>query len=194
MDVLKLTAKPNYLTFLSLFYFMTAIFIFGFGSSYQELGIKGEKTFTVSNSLEYGRTEYIVTCLSISFFFTYLLLKKKGLHYVNTRLILLFISFVFLILLCWYTPTKYNDIHNIFTGIIIVSLISFLILTYYNLYMYYKKYITYISIFLFILVTAMFIIGLNSIEKGDIYTDIFAVLELILIFVYIYTIILIGLC
>ena len=134
MDVLKINNNNLYLTFLSLFYFILGIFVFGFGSSYNQLGIKGEKTFTVSNSLEYGNTPYIITCLCISFLFTYILLRKKGLFFVNHRLFLLFIAFVFIILLCWYTPTKSTKIHNIFAGVIIVSLILFLSITYYNLY------------------------------------------------------------
>ena len=40
----------------------------------------------------------------------------------------------------------------------------------------------------------MLVIGLSSTEKGDVYTDIFAILELILIFIYIYTVTLVGLC
>lgn len=194
MQYLDSIPIENILLYATLFYLFCAIFLFGFAVSANELGIKGEKTFTVSDSLEYGKTPYIVTCLLVSFFFisTLLLLKNKDFTY--HRILLLILIYTFFILICWFTPTKNSNLHNIFTGFIIVSAVFFLVITYYNLYAdSLKNIIKILSTILLIIIIGMFITGLNSREKGDVWTDTFAVFEILLIVLFGVSLILLAL-
>lgn len=175
----------NVLLYATLLYLFCAIFLFGFAVSANKLGVKGEKTFTVSDSLEYGKTPYIVTCLLISFFFICTLLLLKNEDFIWHRILLLLLIYIFFILICWFTPTKNSNLHNIFTGFIIVSSVIFLTITYYNLYAGSLKHIIKIlSTILLIIIIGMFITGLNSREKGDAWTDTFAVFEILLILLF----------
>ena len=180
----KLPNIENILFLSTALYLFIALFVFGFGVSGKNLGIKGSKTFTVSDSLEHGKTSYIVTCLLISFIFITILLLMTKKPYTYHRILLLLIIYVFFILICWYTPTKNSNLHNIFTGFIIVSAILFLMITYWTEYNRYVTKITYSSYVLLFIVVGMFITGLNSRDKGDTWTDIFAVFELLLIILF----------
>lgn len=185
MQYLDSIPLENILLYATLFYLFCAIFLFGFAVSANELGIQGEKTFTVSDSLEYGKTPYIVTSLLVSFFFisTLLLLKNKDFTY--HRIFLLILIYTFFILICWFTPTKNSNLHNIFTGFIIISAVFFLVITYYVLYTEaLKRIIKILSAILLIIIIGMFITGLNSREKGDVWTDTFAVFEILLIVLF----------
>ena len=185
MKYLDAIPIENVLLYATLFYLFCAIFLFGFAVSANELGVKGEKTFTVSDSLEYGKTPYIVTCLLISFFFICTLLLLKNKDYTWHRIFLLLLIYIFFILICWFTPTKNSNLHNIFTGFIIVSSVIFLSITYYNLYTEpLKKIIKILITILLIIMIGMFITGLNSREKGDTWTDTFAVFEILLIVLF----------
>ena len=72
MNYIDRLSIENILFLSTVFYLFSAIFVFGFGVAGKNLGIKDGKTITISDSLEHGKTPYIVTCLLISFIFTLL--------------------------------------------------------------------------------------------------------------------------
>ena len=175
------------LLFSSVFYLVFSLFIFGFAFASDHLGIHGEKTYTVSNSLEYGKTEYIVPTLILSCIFTLMLVKykTKPKQYRRLKLFSIFMIYFFFLLICWYTPSKNNNLHNIFTSFIIVFTSIFLLSIYY--YLWKNKYIRLLYYILLIIIIGMFTTGINAVrgERGGIWTDIFAGFEIVLILTYI---------
>lgn len=193
-----ITNKKYFLTFTSIFYLLIGLFAFGYGVSGSNLGLKGDKTFTISKSLEHGNRNFIIPCFLLSYIFTIILLKTKCKEYVLIRILLVTIGFIFFIIICWYTPTKNMELHAIFASIIISMFIIFTLISLYTL-SYVSKYVNYIFVLLIVLIMILFTAGINGdfnndkSKKAHIWTDIFAALEIIILLIYILTIIIIGL-
>lgn len=197
MNSLYKIDKGKFLVFTSIFYLLVGIFAFGYGVSGNKLGVKGDKTFTISDSLEYGNKNFIIPCLLLSYLFTVILLKTKCKMYILLRIFLLTVAFIFFIVICWYTPSKNMDLHRIFAGIIISCIAIFTFISLFTL-SYISKYITIITVIFTLIIITMFISASNSnftrkdSTASNVWTDVFAGLEITVLIIYVLILLLIG--
>lgn len=161
--------------------FLIALCVFSYGYSIidHELGTKEPKTFTISRSLGKGNKEGILIFLIIAYvYLNYLIYFRGPAKYLGARLILMFVAFGLLISLLWLTPWYDSTLHYGLATVIFVSILIFIIMTYYLIYKNYQvdKTLFYFLIILNIIFTIA--LGVLAILHDRLDVDIFAGFEI----------------
>ena len=171
------------------------IFLY-FYSGYIEakLGSAGEnETFTVSRALAHGNKPGFFILTTVAFFyFMYLLMLRGPKTLFIPRILLLFVSFSFLISLLWITPTDYETLHYILASIIFTFILFFNLTTF---YLFYKRYKSDRNLFILMsLINSAAYVSLIvfAILHGSLTSDIFAGLEIVFGLLFLVTIAFLG--
>ena len=147
------------------------------------------RTFTISRALAYGNKPGFFILTTISFLYIiYLLILRGPKKLFFPRVLLLFISFSFLISLLWLT-TMYNEtLHYTLASIIFTFILFFNLLTF---YLFYNRYRSDRNLFILmglINIGAYISLIVFAILRGSLTSDVFAALEIVFALLFLVTI------
>lgn len=156
----------------------------------KKLGTSDEdKTFTISKALAYGNKPGFFIFMSISFFYlTYLLILRGPKKLFIPRIMLLFISFSFLISLLWFTTMYNENLHYSLAGVIFTFILFFNLATF---YLFYKRYRSDRNLFILmsiINIGAYVSLIVFAILHGSLSSDVFAALEIVFALLFLVTV------
>jgi hypothetical protein len=196
--IIKSLNNKKKLSFFSFLFFLISIGLCAYlpAGLNDKLGTDNGKTFTISRALANANKISFLIILTITSVLVFKLVTITGpKKFLNTRIILLFLSYGFLISLLWVTVKKNEDLHYFFASIIFTSLFIFNLLTYYVYYKFNReanKDKKFIILLIILNVLCFLSLLVFSILRGRVDTDIFASLELLFSLLFSYILIFMG--
>lgn len=185
----RLIASLSILTFL----IGLCVFSYGYAIIDGELGTTESKTFTISRSLGKGNKPGIIIFVSLAIFYLFWLNLLRGPEkFIQLRLGLLFVAYSLLISLLWLTPWYNESLHYGLATIIFLSILTYVILTYYLLYKNYRKNKKLFYGLIILNIIATICLGIFAILHGSIDKDFFASFELVFAFLFGVSILVLG--
>ena len=185
--IMPVDNSTRVLSIVSVLTFLIGLTVFSYGFSIidGELGTTESKTFTISRSLGKGNKPGIIIFITLAFIYLLSLVRLRGPEkFLYLRYGLLIVAYGLLLSLLWLTPWYNEDLHYGLASVIFLSILTYVILTYYLLYKNYQKnkYLFYGLIGLNIIATIC--LGVFAILHGDVDKDLFASFELVFAFLF----------
>jgi len=180
---------------LSIITFLIGLCVFSYGYAIidGELGTTESKTFTISRSLGKGNKPGIIIFISLAMFYLFWLNMLRGPEkFIQLRLGLLFVAYSLLISLLWLTPWYNESLHYGLATIIFLSILTYVIMTYYLLYKNYQKNKKLFYGLIILNIIATICLGIFAILHGSLDKDFFASFELVFAFLFGVSILVLG--